>query len=39
MYDVLVAVAALKTGASTILTWNVRHFIPFADEISIEAPP
>lgn len=39
MYDVLVAVAALKTGASTILTWNVRHFTPFADEISIDAPP
>ena len=39
MYDVLVAVAALKTGASTILTWNVRHFTPFADEIGIEAPP
>ncbi len=39
MYDVLVAVAALKTGASTILTWNVRHFTPFAYEISIVAPP
>ena len=38
MYDVLVAVSALKAGASTILTWNVRHFAPFADEIRIEAP-
>ncbi|MDE0193456.1 MAG: PIN domain-containing protein [Gammaproteobacteria bacterium] len=39
IYDVLVAVAALKAGASTILTWNVRHFVPFADEITIGAPP
>ena len=39
MYDVLVAVAALKAEASTILTWNVRHFAPFSDEISVEAPP
>ncbi len=39
MYDVLVAVSALKAGASTILTWNVRHFAAFADEIGIEAPP
>lgn len=39
MYDVLIAVSALKAGASTILTWNVRHFAPFADEVGIEAPP
>ena len=39
MYDVLIAVSALKAGASTILTWNARHFAPFADEIGIQAPP
>ena len=39
MYDVLVAVSGLKAEASTILTWNVRHFGAFADEVGIEAPP
>ena len=39
MYDVLVALAALNAGASAILTWNVRHFAAFSDEIGIEAPP
>ena len=38
-YDALVAHAALKAGASTILTWNVRHFAPFAREIAVESPP
>ena len=39
MYDVLIAMAALKARASTIVTWNVRHFAPFAGKIGIEAPP
>lgn len=39
MYDVLIAMAALKARASTIITWNVRHFAPFAGKIGIEAPP
>lgn len=39
MYDVLIAMAALKARASTIVTWNVRHFAPFAGRIVIEAPP
>ncbi len=39
MYDVLIAMAALKAQASTIVTWNVRHFAPFAGKIGIEAPP
>ena len=38
MYDVLIAMAALKAHASTIVTWNVRHFAPFAGKIGIEAP-
>lgn len=38
MYDVLVAVSALKAGVSTIVTWNVRHFAAFADEIGVVAP-
>ncbi len=39
MYDVLMAMAALKAHASTIVTWNVRHFAAFAGQIGIEAPP
>ncbi len=37
-YDVLIATAALKAGASTILTWNLRDFAIFADEIEAAAP-
>lgn len=39
MYDILVAVSALKAEASAILTWHVRHFTAFADEVGIETPP
>lgn len=28
-YDALIARAALKADAATILTWNVRDFAPF----------
>lgn len=38
-YDALIARCALKAGASTILTWNVRHFAPFVREIAVESPP
>ncbi len=38
-YDALIARSALKAGASTILTWNVRHFAPFAGQIAVESPP
>ena len=39
MYDALIATAALKAGASAILTWNRRNFEPFAADIQIESPP
>ena len=38
MYDVLIAVAALKAHASTIVTWNVRHFTAFAPSITVMTP-
>lgn len=37
-YDALIAQAALKVHAETILTWNVRDFSLFAAEIQVEAP-
>ena len=39
MYDVLIAVAALKAEASTIITWNVRHYEAFVPSIAVMAPP
>ena len=39
MYDALIAVSAMKAGASTIVTWNVRNFATFSPEISAQAPP
>ena len=39
MYDALIAVSAMKDGASTIVTWNVRDFAAFSPEISAQAPP
>ena len=38
MYDVLIALAALKADASTIVTWNVRHYQAFAASIAVQAP-
>ena len=38
-YDALIARSALKAGASTILTWNVRRFASFAGRIAVESPP
>lgn len=37
-YDLLIAACALKAGARTIITWNVRHFATAAREIDIEVP-
>ena len=37
-YDMLITACALKAGAATIITWNVRHFAAAAHEIGIEAP-
>ncbi|HXV61535.1 MAG TPA: PIN domain-containing protein [Vicinamibacteria bacterium] len=37
-YDLLLAMAALKANASTILTWNVRHFELFKDDIDVITP-
>ena len=38
IYDMLIARAALKAGASTILTWNLRDFEVFDGVIGIRAP-
>ena len=37
-YDALIAQAAIKAGAETILTWNVRDFEAFESRIQIETP-
>ena len=37
-YDLLVAAAALKAEASTIVTWNLRDFALFESEINIKVP-
>ncbi len=38
MYDALIAIAALKAKAATLITWNVRNFVPFAPRIAVVAP-
>ena len=38
-YDALIASMALKAGASTLLTWNVRDFFAFSDRIAVLTPP
>lgn len=37
-YDMLIAACALKAGATTIITWNVRHFAATTSGIGVEAP-
>ena len=37
-YDALIAACAEKSGASTLLTWNVRHLARFADHLQVIAP-
>lgn len=34
IYDALIARCAIKARATTLLTWNVRHFIRFGSEIA-----
>ena len=36
--DTRIVACALKAGASTIITWNVRHFAAATPEISVETP-
>ena len=38
IYDMLIAASALKAGATTIITWNARHFAASAREIDIAVP-
>ena len=37
-YDMLIAASALKAGATTIVTWNERHFASSSREIAIVVP-
>lgn len=37
-YDVLIAMAALKGSASTLVTWNLRNFASFEDQVEVVAP-
>ncbi len=37
-YDLLIAECALKAGAQTIVTWNVRHFVVAMPDIGVVAP-
>lgn len=37
-YHMLIAACAMKAGAATILTWNVRQFAPATPEIGAVAP-
>ena len=38
LYDAVIATSAEKARASTVLTWNVRHFARLADEIRVAEP-
>ena len=37
-YDALIAFAALKARVQTLITWNVKNFAPFRDEIEVLTP-
>ena len=37
-YDVMIAMAALKGKASTLVTWNLRNFASFEDQMAVVAP-
>ena len=37
-YDLLIAACAVKAGAGTIITWNVRHFVAAVPGIGVEMP-
>jgi predicted nucleic acid-binding protein len=38
IYDALIAVTAIQAGAQRLLTFNAKHFQPFADRIEIVVP-
>ena len=38
-YDALIAAAALKARAATLVTWSVRNFAAFSERITVVAPP
>ena len=38
IHDVLIARCALRGGATTLLTWNDRHFSSFASQIRVLRP-
>jgi predicted nucleic acid-binding protein len=37
-YDALIAAAALKARVDLLLTWNVKHFDPFREDLEVAAP-
>jgi predicted nucleic acid-binding protein len=37
-YDALIAFAALKARVQTLITWNVKNFAPFRDDIDVVTP-
>lgn len=38
LYDALIAITAIDAGAARLLTFNAKHFAPFADRIEIVVP-
>ena len=38
IHDALIARCAIHGGATTLLTWNVRHFSSFGSEIRVLRP-
>lgn len=38
VYDALIAMTAIEAGAARLLTFNAKHFAPFADRIEIVVP-
>lgn len=39
IHDVLIARCAIRGGATTLLTWNARHFSSFESQIRVLRPP
>ena len=37
-YDALISFAALKAKVETLITWNVRNFAPFHEDIEVVTP-
>jgi predicted nucleic acid-binding protein len=38
IYDALIAACAQKAGVDTLLTWNLRHIVDFADGFEVRTP-